>query len=298
MTVRAANSPASWGIEPPEPVTDPPWTRVLDEIARAGYPGTELGPLGYLPRDPDRLTEALAQRRLSLAAGFVMAPLADADAAPAIVAATRETAALLRAGGAGSLILMDALGAERAPTAGRSDDARRLDGAAWGRLTDAVRRVAAVAAGEFGLRVSFHPHVGTNVEFEDEIERLLGDIAADELALCPDTGHLTYAGIDPLAMLRRHRDRVGYLHLKDVDDARLARVRRERIGFYDAVAAGIFRPLGDGCVDFDGLRTVLGELGYDGWATVEQDRLPESTTTPFDEALRSREFLVSAGIAR
>jgi len=297
MSVRAANSPASWGIEPPEPVTDPPWTRVLDEIAGAGYPGTELGPIGYLPRDPDRLVGALHARRLSLAAGFVMAPLAAGAAAAETEAVTRETCRLLRAGRSSTLILIDAVNPERAATAGRSDDARRLDVAAWSRLTDTVRRVAEIASGEYSLRVSFHPHVGTDVEFEDEVERLLQDITAGELGLCPDTGHLTYAGMDPLAMLRRHRDRVGYLHLKDIDEERLARVRAERRSFGAAVAGGIFRPLGDGCVDFAGLRAVLGELGYEDWITVEQDRLPESSTTPRAEARRSLEFLARIGIA-
>ena len=92
--------------------------------------------------------------------------------------------------------------------------------------------------------------------------------------------------------------RVAYLHLKDVDERRLARARAERRSFFDAVADGIFRPLGDGCVDFEGVRDVLSEIGYEGWATVEQDRLPDRSETPHAEARRSLQFLVRAGIAR
>ena len=206
MTVRVANSPASWGIEPPDPPQDPPWRHVLDEIALAGYPGTELGPLGYFPRVPEPLVRALAERRLTLAAGFVMAPLALRQPPQPIEAIVRETCGLLAACGAANLIVMDSLSDERAATAGRSADASRLDDHAWRRLTDCVRRVAAVASGEFSLRVSFHPHVGTNVEFEDELEQLLADVGPQELGLCLDTGHFTYAGMDPVGLLRRHAD--------------------------------------------------------------------------------------------
>jgi inosose dehydratase len=298
VSLRVANSPASWGIEPPAPVQDPPWRQVLAEIAAAGYPGTELGPLGYLPDAPERLVAALREARLALAAGFVMAPLAAGGGEAALESATRATCALVRAGGAANLVLMDSINPGRAATAGRSADAGRLDAAGWRRLVDSVRRVAAIAADEFALRVSIHSHVGTNVEFEDELERLLADVGPDELGLCPDTGHYTYAGMDPVAMLRRHGGRVSYLHLKDLDEQRLAAARADRRTFHDAVADGIFKPLGDGCVDFEGTLAALEEIGYEGWATVEQDRLPDRSETPQAEARRSLQFLARVGIAR
>jgi inosose dehydratase len=296
MSVRAANSPASWGIEPPNPLQDPPWQRVLDETAAAGYRGTELGPLGYLPREPAELVDALEERGLALAAGFMMEPLSARRPGAEIDAVARATCASLQAGGAQNLILMDAIDPDRSASAGRSDSAERLDRGDWARLTDALRRVAAIATGEFGLRVSFHSHAGTHVEFEDEIERVLTDLEPAELGLCVDTGHYTYAGIDPVAMLRRHGDRVAYLHLKDLDDRRLADAIANRTTFERAVADGIFRPLGDGCVDFAGVREVLDTLGYDGWVTVEQDRLPDSSATPLEEARQSLAFLEQAGL--
>jgi len=291
MSVSAAGSPASWGIEPPEPVQDPPWPHVLAEIAGAGYAGTELGPLGYLPTAPAALVDALAGASLALAAGFVMAPLTRTGGAAELAAATRATCELVRAGGAEHLILMDAIDPERAASAGRGEVARRLDATGRRRLEDAVRRVAAIAGGEYGLRVSFHAHAGTHVEFEDELEGLLAAVGAQELGLCPDTGHYRYAGMDPVAMLRRHGPRVAYLHLKDIDERRLERARAECRSFGEAVADGIFRPLGEGCVDFAGVRDALEELGYAGWATVEQDRLPDASQTPFAEASRSLAFL-------
>ena len=59
MHLRIANAPTSWGVEEPDDPANPPWSRVLDDVAAAGYPGVELGPLGYLPDDPVRLRREL-----------------------------------------------------------------------------------------------------------------------------------------------------------------------------------------------------------------------------------------------
>jgi inosose dehydratase len=291
-----ANAPASWGIEPPDPVQDPPWQRVLDEIAGAGYPGTELGPLGYLPGDPAALTAGLRERGLTLAAGFVMAPFSLRSEHDAIDAAVRQTCSLLNGGGSRTLIVIDALADDRSATAGRADVAARLGQADWTALVEGVRRTAEIARG-FGLRAAIHAHVGTHVEFEDEVERLLGDVDASELGLCVDTGHSTYAGIDPAALLRRHGARVSYTHFKDISPERLAVARAQGQTFQQAVAAGVFTPLGDGCVDFPAVAAELERIGYEGWATVEQDRLPDSSTTPLEEARQSLEYLRSVGLA-
>jgi inosose dehydratase len=297
MSLRLANAPTSWGIEPPDPRQDPPWQHVLDEIARSGYPGTELGPIGYLPGDGTVLTSALAERGLALAAGFVMEPLHVRAEHARIEAVARHTCRLLAAAGARTLIVMDAVADERAGTAGRTDAAPRLEAAGWDALEEGVRRVAAVARDEGGVSVSVHPHVGTHIEFEDEVEHLLSRIDGSELGLCVDTGHSVYAGIDPAALLRRHAGRVRYVHLKDLDAERLARVRSDGLGFYEAVAAGLFRPLGEGCVDFPAVRDALEAMGYDGWATVEQDRVSDGSATPFEEACASLSYLREVGLA-
>jgi len=275
-----------------------PWTRVLDEIAERATRARARSDRIPAARSRPALG-ALHQRRLSLAAGFVMAPLAAGAAGAAgaeTEAVTRETCRLLRAGGSSTLILIDAVNPERAATAGRSDDARRLDVAAWSRLRDTARRVAEIASSEYSLRVSFHPHVGTDVEFEDEVERLLQDITAGELGLCPDTGHLTYAGMDPLAMLAPPRDRVGYLHLKDIDEERLARVRAERRSFGAAVAGGIFRPLGDGCVDFAGLRRCSASSATRTGSPSSRTGCPRARRRPA-RRLGEPRFLARIGIA-
>lgn len=296
MRLRLANAPTSWGIEPPDPPQDPPWETVLAEIAEAGYEGTELGPLGYLPDGSAALREALAVNELRLAAGVAMLPFSVRAEHEQIAEHVRSTCGLLRAGGASTLILIDALGEDRVGTAGRPDAAPRLGDAGWTALVDGCRRAAELAA-EVGLDAVFHPHVGTHVEFEDEIERLLAELDPGLVGLCVDTGHSVYAAVDPVALIRRHSERLGYVHLKDVDAGRISSARRQGWSFPEAVAHGLFRPLGTGCVDFPAVAAALEAAGYGGWATVEQDRVPDGSTTPLEEARASLAYLRTVGIA-
>lgn len=207
----------------------------------------------------------------------------------------RRTCELLKAVDARTLILIDGLADERVGTAGRADLAPRLHEREWALLVAAIRRASEIAAGEFELRAVIHPHVGTHVEFEDEVERVLAEVGPEYLGLCVDTGHSVYGGIDPVALIQRHAERVAHVHFKDVDERRLAVVRDDALSFLDAVAQGIFVPLGEGCVDFAGVFAALERLGYDGWATVEQDRLPDRSATPLDEARQSLAYLRSLG---
>lgn len=266
MQLRAATAPGSWGIETPDDPANPPWRVVLAEIAAAGFDGVELGPLGYLPDRASGLRAALAASSLELAAGFVMQPFHDAGRREQVLELAGRTCALLADAGGRSVVLIEALVDERSRTAGDYARASRLDAGGWRGMIETVERAAHVAL-ERGLTPTFHPHAGTYVEFADEVDRLMADLDRS-IGLCLDTGHCAYAGIDPASLAREHGDRVRHVHLKDV---RLDRVAGGR-AFQDAVAARVFCPLGAGDLDLADVRDALAEIGYDGWATIEQDR--------------------------
>jgi inosose dehydratase len=147
----------------------------------------------------------------------------------------------------------------------------------WRALAHAVLCIAEIAR-DHGLRPVLHPHAGTHIETPDEIEPLL-----ELCELCLDTGHCAYAGADPVALYRRWAERIPYLHLKDVDPA------RRNGDFWGSVRAGVFRPLGEGVVDFEALLAALDEHGFDGWAVVEQDRVPGGD--PVADLIAGRETL-------
>jgi inosose dehydratase len=261
---------------------NPPWQEVLDDIAASGIGALELGPVGYLPEDPDALRSALGERALTAVGSYVFEALHDPARAEETVALAERASRAIAAAGGQVLVIIDCPDAARAATAGRSVDAPRLPDDDWEAMLDLIGRLAVVAR-EHRLRPVVHPHAGTYLEFADEVERLVQET---DLDLCLDTGHLAYAGIDPVGALHRYADRLGHVHLKDIRSDVLRRVHAEELGFWAAIAAGIFCPLGEGVVDIGAVLRELVDLGYAGYATIEQDRVP-GHGTPLDDLRRS-----------
>ncbi|MEM7444201.1 MAG: TIM barrel protein [Pseudomonadota bacterium] len=297
MSYRVGNAPVSWGVETGDDPRNPAWQKVLDETVAAGYRGTELGPLGYMPIDEALLRDQLNQRDLDLTAAVLFQPFHDKSARQPVLDNARTTAALISALGAKQLVLIDRVSDARSVTAGREAEARPLDDADWNAMVETIRQICTLARDEFGLTTSIHAHAACYIEFESELERLLADIEPGLLSLCVDTGHSHYAGYDPIALTRRYGSRVSYVHVKDLDHEVHPHVIANKVSFYDACAQNVFCPLGQGAVDFAAFKDVLAEIGFEGWLTVEQDCDPEGDTSPLADAKSSLTFLKSSALA-
>lgn len=299
MSIRVANAPVSWGIT--ESIAFPaeyPYSRVLDEIAEAGYAGTELGTYGFLPSDPAVLRSELARRNLTLCSAFVAFPLGNSAAHSTGFAHVDRTADLISMAGARLLILSDEVCSERSAVAGRTEEADQhsWNEAEWNAAIQAIREVA--RRGErFGLKVAFHHHAGTHVETPAEIDQLLSSLSPEELGLCLDTGHYAYGGGNPLSALDRYASRLRCVHLKDMDARRAEAARRQKLNFHGAVRSGVFAPLGTGSIDFRRVLGLLEQHRFDGWAVVEQDVLAggEGAASPLANAVAARQFLRKLG---
>lgn len=295
MTIRIGNAPCSWGVEFAQDPRNPAWRQVLQDCANAGYRGIELGPVGYMPEDPVLLAEALAEHALELIGGVVFRPFHDPAKWEEVWDAAQRTCKALAAHGAQHLVLIDSISPRRAPTAGRAGEAEQMDAAEWAAFVDRIRTVALLGTEDYGLTVGIHAHAAGFIDFEPELERLMEDVDEKLLRICFDTGHHSYAGYDPVAFMRRHIDRISYMHFKDIDPVVKARAIAARTGFYDACAEGIFCNLGQGDVDFPAVRQVLLDAGFDGWCTVEQDCDPAGGTSPVADARANRAYLESIG---
>ncbi|WP_328614377.1 TIM barrel protein [Amycolatopsis sp. NBC_00355] len=259
-TIRVAAAPISWGV-----CEVPGWGRVLDaptvlrEMAELGVQATELGPPGYLPRDPAELRALLGEHDLTLVGGFLAVVLhTDQETA---LAEAEESAALFAACGGDVLVLAAATGLDG------YDERPRLTDAEWATLVETAGKIRDIARGH-GLRTVLHPHVGTHVEQQAEVERFLGD---SDLGLCLDTGHLMIGGTDPVELAKRFPERVAHVHLKDVKGDLAAEVRAGRLGYTEAVGRGLYVPLGEGDVDVASMVRSVQAAGYDGWYVLEQD---------------------------
>ncbi len=295
MTIRIGNAPCSWGVEFAEDPRNPPWRSVLRDCAAAGYRGIELGPVGYMPEDPEVLADALAEHGLELIGGVVFRPFHDPGAWDDVMDGAMRTCKALQAHGAQHLVLIDSISSRRAPTAGRANEAEQMDKTEWTAFRDRLATVAKMGAEEYGLTVGIHAHAAGFMDFEPELERLLDEVNEDILKICFDTGHHSYAGFDPVAFMRRYVGRISYMHFKDIDPKVKADVIARRTGFYEACGQGIFCTLGDGDVDFPAVRQVLLDAGFSGWCTVEQDCDPTLDVDPLGDARKNREYLESIG---
>ena len=293
--IKIGNAPCSWGIEFASDPAYPTWQSVLSQCAGAGYKGIELGPIGYMPEDPAILRDELAKNDLSIIGGVVFRPFHDAAKWDEVMDASVRTCKALVAHGAQHLVLIDSISPRRAPTAGRADEAEQMDSAEWTAFRDRIATIAKMGSEEYGLTVGMHAHAAGFIDFEPELERLLEEVDESILKICFDTGHHSYAGYDPVAFMKRHIDRISYMHFKDIDPAVKADVVANRTDFYKACGQGIFCNLGQGDVDFPAVRQVLLDAGFEGWCTVEQDCDPSMPGTPLEDAESNRKYLESIG---
>jgi inosose dehydratase len=263
---------------------------VLDDIARTGYDGTQLG-LGF--PEGDALRGVLAARGLRLAEVYASIPATVDGPTDAALAEVRERLRLLVAGGGEVLCIAFDGSPDRDSTAGRAEGPAtpRLTESGWSRLIELLETVSDETRAAGG-RIAFHPHAGTYVETPDEVERLAASIGADVLPFCLDVGHYTVGGGDPVTALRRFGERVSHVHLQDVDPEVLGGLRRGTVdGFRAGIRQRLFTELGAGVLDLDGILAALAERPYDGWLMVEQD---SSWPPPAESAAIARRVLAAA----
>lgn len=296
--IRVANAPCSWGAMEFDLAGEVPASaRVLDEMAEAGYAGTELGDWGFFPSEPAALASVLGARGLGLVGGFVPVALATRSAhGEGRERAVRVARLMAAVAPDALLVLSDDNGRHpvRTRQAGRIRAEDGLDPDAWRVFGEGAEEIARAVRGEAGLDLVFHHHCGGFVETAEEVDRLMDLTSPELVGLCLDTGHWTYAGGDALAAAQRFGERVRHLHFKDCDPSVAGASRREQVDYFEAVRRGVFCELGTGEVDFAAILEHLEARGYDGWIVVEQDVFP-GMGKPLASAQRSRAYLLELG---
>jgi inosose dehydratase len=272
-----------------------PWQRFLDEVAHAGYEWIELGPYGYLPTDPARLTEETARRGLKVSAGTVFTGL---HRGPAVWDETwahvSDIAALTQAMGASHLVVIPSFW--RDDKTGRVLEERTLTPEQWRDLTEQTERLGHEVRERYGLEIVVHPHADTHIDTEENVTRFLDATDPDRVSLCLDTGHYAYCGGDSVKLIETYGERLGYLHLKQVDPEVLAHVVADEVPFGPAVGRGVMCEPPAGVPALEPVLTAAQSLGVDLFAIVEQDMYPCPPDKPLPIAERTRGFLRSCGV--
>ena len=271
MTIQIGINPITWtNDDMPELGGDTPLEVCLSETKQAGYAGTELG--GKFPRTSATLAPILNRYGLALVSGWYDGRCGEKDVAAEMDAITPHLQ-LLKDMGCRHVVYADTSfgrhGAIWEPIS-RRPVLPEADWPAYGRkMTDLAEQMA-----DFGVAMAFHHHMGTVVETDAEVGLLMRH-TGEAVGLLFDGGHSAFSGGDPVALARRHADRIVHAHFKDTRPDVLARARQDDMSFMDAVLAGIFTVPGDGCVDYFAILNILVEKDYSGWIVVEAEQDPK-----------------------
>ena len=289
--------PDSWGVWFADDPKQTPWDRFLDELSGVGYEWLELGPYGYLPTDPGRLTDELAKRRLKVAGGTMhgLSGLHKQDEFAAIVAQSRKVAELTTAVGSDNLIFVPVPG-YRDDTTGAYREPAELDADGWRTLIRSTDELGRILLEEYGVHLRFHPHADSHVETQNQIERFLEETDPAFVSLCLDTGHLAYTRADSVAVIQKYPQRVGYVHIKQMDPAIVEKAEKEDLAFGQAVAMGASCEPPAGLPHVPDVVEALNGLGAEMFVVVEQDMYPTDFDRPEPIAARTRTYLRSVGI--
>ncbi|RWA16205.1 myo-inosose-2 dehydratase [Mycolicibacterium brumae DSM 44177] len=271
-----------------------PYTRFLDEVAASGYQWIELGPYGYLPTDPARLTEELDSRGLKLSAGTVFEHLHQDDSWDAVWSQIEDVAKLTAAVGGSHVVVIPEMW--RDPATGATLEPRDLTDEQWLRKTRGMNELGKAMFETYGVRAQYHPHADSHVDTEENVYRFLDGTDGEYVNLCLDTGHIAYCGGDNLAIIERAPERIGYLHLKQVDPEVRAKVEAEDLPFGEAVKLGAMTEPPLGIPEMPPLLEAIDRLNIDVFAIVEQDMYPCSPDAPLPIAKRTRNYLGGCGV--
>jgi inosose dehydratase len=289
------SAPDSWGIWFPEDEHQLRYTQFLDELVQAGYEWLELGPFGYLPTDPEVLAEELAVRGLKVSGGTAFGGLHRPEAWDDMLTHVRQVAALTAASGAHHLVLIPPM--YRDEKTGAFTEARELTAQQWAGFGKNADRLGKLLLEEYDVRLVLHPHADSHIQTQPEIERLLNESDSRYTNLCLDTGHVAYGGGDNLDLIRRFGERVGYVHIKQMDPDVLAQVTAEDLSFGEAVKRGVCVSPPAGVPEPASVVSELAKLDADLFVVVEQDLYPCAPDVPLPIAVRTRAHLAECGLS-
>lgn len=264
-----------------------PFGQCVSEMALAGFQGCSIG--HKYPTDPAVLKPALDLRGLQVSEPWVSTYFTISDMEQQTVDNFEDRLAFLKAVGGTDIVVAEFGGSSHLQPIALFANRPVFTDQQWDSLAGGLNRLGKLAA-EAGMRLCYHHHMGTGVMTRADVDRLMDSTDPELVHLLLDTGHLAFAGDDPLAAARAHADRIKHVHLKDVRPEVLSQVLRENLSFQDAIEAGVFTVPGDGAIDFVPVLQALADAGYQGWLVVEAEQHP-AKANPLEYALKARAYL-------
>ncbi|MCC7383898.1 MAG: 3D-(3,5/4)-trihydroxycyclohexane-1,2-dione acylhydrolase (decyclizing) [Deltaproteobacteria bacterium] len=269
--IRLGINPLTWSNDDlPELGGETPLETCLTEAKLVGFEGVELG--HKFPRNAKTLGPILEAHGLSLVSGWYSSALLERSLDEE-KRAVEPHLSLLRALGCSVMVFAETTGAVHGERGTGLSRRPVLEPARFEKLARALEAMGEHLAQE-GLTLAYHHHMGTVIQSEEEIDRLMA-VTGPAVGLLLDTGHLSYAGGDPVRAAKKHAGRIVHVHLKDVRRPVLEAALAADRPFLAAVVEGVFTVPGDGAVDYPGVLSALAAGGYRGWLVVEAEQDPK-----------------------
>lgn len=259
----------------------------VSEMALAGFVGCSVG--HKFPRDPEVLERELSLRGLRVSEPWASTYFTIRNGEEGTIRSFREQMAFIKRMGGTDVVVAELGGAVHQQPVYVIDSKPVFDDGQWNALVKGLDNLGRIAQEE-GMRLCYHHHMGTGVMIREEVDRLMNETNAEVVHLLLDTGHIYWAGGDPLDLAKSYADRIKHVHLKDIRKDVLDRCMSERMSFLDSVVEGSFTVPGDGVIDFRPILQVLSDHQFGGWLMVEAEQDPMKAP-PLEYAMKARKYL-------
>ena len=290
--IRFGIAPINWNNDDlPELGSGYSLERILSEMNQAGYEGTELG--NKFPNEVSALSELLNTFNLKLASSwhstyFVL------NEQEYELKNVEEKVSFLKEANAEVINIAECSASVHSDINKSLASKPVLSDSDWELLIGSLNKAGEIC-NDYGIRLAYHHHMGTCIQTAEEIKRLLKFTDPNYVNLCVDTGHLYYAGIDPVKFIENNLERIVHVHFKDVRKEEFNKYDSSSDSFLKTILSGIFTVPGDGCIDFSSIVKILQQNHYNGWIIVEAEQDPDKAD-PLHYAISSRNYLNSISI--
>jgi inosose dehydratase len=264
-----------------------PFEQCISEMALAGFQGCSVG--HKYPTDPAVLKPALELRGLRVSEPWVSTYFTITSMREQTLQAFHQQMAFIKAMGGTDMVIAEFGQAVNPLPVALFANRPIFNSDQWASLFAGLEGLGKIAS-DNDMRLCYHPHMGTGVMIQSDVDRLMENTKPELVHLLLDTGHLAFAGADPLEVTRKYGSRIRHIHLKDVRADVVARAREENLSFKDAIEAGVFTVPGDGSIDFVPIFEALAEAHFEGWLVVEAEQDP-AKAYPLHYAKMARHYL-------
>lgn len=287
--IKVGIAPLTWTNDDlPELGGEITFEQCIFEMSQAGYEGCEIG--NKFPKDPQVLLSALKPHQLQVASQWCSLYFTQVDGYQQTIQDFRERLLFLKSVGADIIVVSEQGGSIQGKEIALTLENKPVfDTPQWEQLFNGLHEIGQIAK-DHNMKMAYHHHMGTGVQTINELDYLMENTESLLVDLVFDTGHLCYAGIDPLMILEKYINRIAHIHLKDLRFDKIKQVSSSKLSFLDGVKMGTFTVPGDGDIDFQPIMQKLLNSCYHGWLIVEAEQDP-AIAHPLTYATMGREYI-------